>query len=178
MAEQDPPADAALDQGTIIYAKLSAGSATIDLAALQLVGMAPDAARRLLVARGLAVATDEIASADVAAGFVAGFDPPTAATVGDTVTLHVSAGDRVQIPVALVGQPAALAAARLTALGLRVENETPVDAARVAALGLDLATDAIAPGDAVGVEGNGAAVGAWMPEGSVVTLLVYDGGGA
>lgn len=92
IAVQDPESGQTAPLGSTVYVKQSLGSATIDLAGLDLIGQDPAAATKLLQSKGLNVQEDTIKSGSVPAGKVAGIDPPRSATVGQTVTLHISAG--------------------------------------------------------------------------------------
>ena len=173
VAEQDPPPDTDLTQGETIYVKLSRGSAQIDLLALNVIGMPLDDASNLLGARGLAVETEQIGSVSIPEGSIVGVIPPTA-EIGQTVTLRVSAGDRVEVPGSIQGQPLDQAASRLKELGLVVGDSVGVDRATIEEAGLDLATEGIEDGDVVGAQGKDIDFGAWVPPGSGVTLVYYD----
>lgn len=174
VAEQDPPPDSSVDQGTVVYVKLSRGTATIDLAALDLVGAEAGAAERALTGAGLAVTRSEVPSQEVAAGLVVGTEPAERAVIGETVTLLVSLGDLVLIPGSVQGQPAAEATTELEAAGLVVSGEVPVGLTTIAEAGVDLAAAGIEPGDVVGVQGEDADFGAYLPRGSEIELVVYD----
>ena len=176
VAEQDPPAETPIDQGSTVYVKLSRGSPRVDLRALDLVGRAPDEAEALLRAQDLGVVREEVPSRDVPPGGVVGTDPANHATVGDTVVLQVSAGDRVRIPPEIQGQPLDQVARQLERLGLRVGNRFPVDRATIERFGIDLAAAGIGDQDVVGVQGEGVDFGAWVTPGTSVDLVYYDRG--
>ena len=174
VAEQDPPADTPMDQGETVYVKLSRGSPRIDLRSLELVGRHPDEAEALLNARDLGVVREEVPSRDVPPGQVVGTDPANHATVGDTVVLQVSAGDRVRIPAEIQGQPLDQVARQLEGLGLRVGGRFPVDRGTIEQFGIDLAAAGIDDQDVVGVQGEGVDFGAWVAPGTAVALVFYD----
>jgi hypothetical protein len=174
VAEQDPPPESSVDQGTTVYVKLSRGSAAIDLTSLNLVGTEADAAEQALAQAGLVVTRTEAPSPEVEAGLVVGTEPAERAVIGETVTLVVSLGDVVQIPGSLQGQPVAQATNELEAAGLVISSEVPVSQATIAEAGVDLAAAGIEPGDVVGVQGEGADFGAYLPRGTEIELVVYD----
>jgi serine/threonine-protein kinase len=176
VAEQDPPPEAPLDQATTIYVKLSRGSATIDLAALDLAGAEAAEAERRLAGAGLAVRREEVPSEDVAAGLVVGTEPADQATIGEQVTLLVSVGDVVLIPGSIQGQPADEARAELERAGLVVTGEIPVGRATIEEAGVDPDEIGIESGDVVGVQGDGADFDTYLPRGAEIELVVYDAG--
>lgn len=173
IAEQDPPPDSDLAQGSTIYVKLSRGSAQVDLQSLGLAGKSFDDASRLLQARGFAVESEQVASASVPDGSVVGV-LPARAEIGQTVTLQVSAGDRIEVPGAIQGQPLDRGAGRLEALGFVVGDRVGVDRTTIEGAGLDLATSGIVDGDIVGVQGNGIDFGAWVAPGTTIGIVYYD----
>lgn len=92
IAEQDPPAGAAIRPGQTVVVKRSLGSPDIDLSSLDLVGRPMDEARSLIEELGLNVATEQTTSTAVADGMVIRVEPVSTAMIGETVTLYVSSG--------------------------------------------------------------------------------------
>lgn len=175
VAEQDSPPDADLAQGETISVKLSRGSARIDLGALDLVGKPFADVSKALQERGFAIESEQVGSHSVPEGSVVAVLPDTA-EVGQTVTLQVSAGDRIEVPGSIQGQPLDQAVSRLVELGFVVGDRVGVARATIEGAGLDLATGGIADGDVVGIQGDSVDFGAWVPPGSSVTLVYYDAG--
>jgi serine/threonine-protein kinase len=174
IAEQDPPPDRPLAQGATIFVKPSRGSPSIDLAALDLIGLSEEEARGALAERGLGAETELVGSPDQPEGRVVAIVPADTAMVGETITMQISAGDKVQVPAEIIGRPVEQAIAQLESLEFQVSGEEGIDRDGVAGLGVDMATDAIVDGDAVGVSGAGADIGAWLDRGATLTVLVYD----
>lgn len=174
IAEQDPQPGEQVEPGSAVLVHLSSGPPTVDLASLDLIGADPDAAEEALISRGLKVARGEIGSADVPEGRVAALDPSDSARPGDTVTLLVSVGDKVQIPREIQGGPLDDAVATLEGLGLTVANTFPVSRAVIEGAGVDLEAAGIEDGDVVGIQDNGADFGAWVPPGTSVSLVYFD----
>lgn len=174
IADQDPPAGQQVARGTTVAVHRSLGQGDVDIAALDLTGSDPDQATQTLQQLGINVQRDQVASDRVPAGMVAGVDPATA-TVGQTVTLHVSTGNDVQIPGALQGMPLDEAEAQLRALGLDVGTAVGVSRATIEEQNVDLDQLGIQDRDVVGVQGDhGAALGAWVPRGTSVSVVYYD----
>lgn len=173
---QDPRPGATLPPNGTVTIRLSGGPAGIDLGALDLIGLSADDAASRLGELGLAVAREEVGSADIPEGDVVSVEPSDAAVPGDTVTLQVSAGDRVQIPPDIFGSPVTNAARQLERLGLRVSERFAVDRATVESNGVDLDREAIEDGDVVGVQSPTTAVefGDWVAPGTEVNLVYYE----
>lgn len=177
VAEQDPPAGTDVEQGTEVVIKLSRGSGIVDLSALNLVRQDAAAARATLQDAGLSVTQESVASTDIPAGQVSGFQPAGSAMVGETVTLLVSQGDAVLVPEEVVGQPRAVVAGQLEGLGLRVAEEVPADEAALEGV-TGSAGVGIEQGDVVGIadEDGANVLGQWLPRGSAVRLVYYEAG--
>jgi hypothetical protein len=176
---QEPPPGATLPPGSAISVRLSSGPEAIDLGDLDLVGQPVDEAAGILGELGLAVARTEIGSPDVPEGSVVSIDPIDTALPGDTVTLRVSVGDRVQIPPDIFGSPVDAVARQLERLGLRVGLTLTADRATVESFGIDLEAAGIEQGDVVGVQGAtpDISIGAWVRPNAQVDLVSYDRGG-
>ncbi len=179
VAEQDPPAGTEVEQGIEVVIKLSRGSGIVDLTALGLVGQDAAAARATLQEAGLSVTEEPVASPNIPAGQVSGFQPAGSAMVGETVTLLISQGDAVRVPEETIGKPRAVVAGQLEGLGLSVTNQVPADEAaleRVAgSAGVGIEND-----DVVGISDEDGAdmLGQWLPRGATVTLIYYEAGTA
>ena len=176
---QEPPPGATLPPGSTVSVRLSSGPEEIDLGALDLVGQPAAEAASVLGDLGLAVARTEIGSPDVPEGNVVAIEPDDSALPGETVTLRVSVGDRVQIPPDIFGSPVESVARQLERLGLRVGLRLTADRATVESFGVDLEAAGIEPGDVVGVQGAtpDIAIGAWVRPNAQVDLVSYDRGG-
>lgn len=177
VAEQDPPVGTDVEQGTEVVIKLSRGSGIVALTALGLVGQDAADARATLQESGLNVIEEPVASTDIPAGQVSGFQPAGSAMVGETVTLLISQGDAVRVPEEAVGQPRAVVAGQLEGLGLRVDEEVPADEAALERVA-GSAGAGIANGDVVSILGDDRAdvLGQWLPRGSSVRLVYYEAG--
>ncbi|MBN9014846.1 MAG: hypothetical protein J0H25_17850, partial [Rhizobiales bacterium] len=95
---------------------------------------------------------------------------------GQAVTLSVSVGDRVQIPVALQGENVETVKTALEQLGLKVAGTNALAAADIKDANgapLDLNALGIKDGDVVGIQDNGAEFGGWVAPGTSVTLNYY-----
>lgn len=171
---QDPPADAEVPPGTAIEVVVSSGSAAIDLAGMDLAGQTADQAEDLLVDAGLDVVREDQASGDVPEDRVIGTDPSDTAAPGETVTLFVSVGDKVQVPSEIQGSPLDDAVATLEDLGFVVADTIPVSREYIEGFDVDLDAAGIEDQDVVGIQDNGANFGAWLPPGTSVTLVFYD----
>jgi serine/threonine-protein kinase len=174
IADQDPAPGEQVAPGTAVLVHLSAGPAFIDLAKLDLIGSEPEAAEETLTSLGLSVILDETGSADVPEGLVAALDPPDRVRPGDTVTLLVSMGNKVQIPREIQSGPLEAAIAKLEQLGFNVANTYPVPKSVLTNAGIDPEQAGIEDGDVVGTQDNGADFGAWLPPGTSVSLVYYD----
>jgi beta-lactam-binding protein with PASTA domain len=174
VAEQDPRPAARVPQGSTVYVQRSQGADTVDLLALGLIGQEDAAAEKALHERGLIVELIDVGSADVPEGRVVAHDPGERASVGETVRVQVSKGDRVRIPGELQGQPLAAAIAQLEQLDLTVSGQIAVPRQTIEDAGVDLDVSGIRNGDVVGVQDNGAAFGAWVARGATVTVVYYD----
>jgi len=174
IADQDPAPGEQVVPGTAVLVHLSAGPAFIDLAKLDLIGSEPEAAEETLTSLGLSVILDETGSADVPEGLVAALDPPDRVRPGDTVTLLVSMGNKVQIPREIQSGPLEAAIAKLEQLGFNVANTYPVPKSVLTNAGIDPEQAGIEDGDVVGIQDNGADFGAWLPPGTSVSLVYYD----
>jgi len=174
IARQQPEGGSNLAQGETVRVQRGSGSARIDLAALNLAGQDADAAETLLREQGLEVVRMEVGSSEIDAGSVVGTDPARQVNPGETVTLHVSAGDQVRIPGEIQGQPIDQVVRQLERLGLTVGDRFPVGRETIEGFGVDLAASAIDDGDVVGVQGDGVDFGQWVSPGTTVDLVYYD----
>ena len=177
VAEQDPPANAMVPQGSTIVIKLSRGSASVRLADLDLVGLDTGEAEQRLVDHGLGAERVELGDRDVPAGRVVKVDPEGSATVGDTVILYVSVGDRVQVPPEIQGRPVDDVKRQLERAGLDVVATEALDREAIESAGLaNLDAAGIDAGDVVGfsVDHGPASFGDWLPRGEDVTLYYFD----
>jgi hypothetical protein len=149
-------------------------SQEVSIEDMRLFGLPADQAQGMLEDRGLTVQREEQASTDVPEGSVIGTEPSNVAQPGDTVTLFVSVGDKVQIPREIQGAPLSEAVASLEGLGLTITDQIGVDRARIESFGINLESAGIVDQDVVGVQDNGANFGAWLPPGTAITLVYYD----
>ncbi len=172
VAEQDPPPESPLEAGTMIYVKLSRGTAAIDLTSLNLIGSEPAAAERVLTESGLGVAQRGVPSTEIENGLVAGTDPADRASIGETVTLLISLGDVVRIPGTIQGQTQEEATAVLEDAGLVITGTAPVGPSTIEEAGLN--PSEFEPGAVVGVVGGGADLDAYVPRGTEIELVVFD----
>nr|MDQ3045615.1 PASTA domain-containing protein [Chloroflexota bacterium] len=175
VAKQAPPAGSVLDQGLAVSVSPSRGSATVDLATLGLVGTSGDEARQLLTSLGLNVDVEEVGDPNVTAGTVVTFAPPGSITAGETVTLLVSVGDAVRIPIEITGRPVNQVLDEFQGLDLVLLEPRGVSKNTVSDL-LDIELEEIVDGDVVGVQDEAQLVdfGTWVPRGSRIALLFYD----
>lgn len=96
------------------------------------------------------------------------------AVAGDTITVRVSMGDRVQIPIDLQSQPLDDVVAQLDELGLTVNEPIAVSRDRIVSAGVDLDDFNIEDNDVVGIQEEDAGFGQWIESGSSVTPVYYD----
>jgi serine/threonine-protein kinase len=174
IASQDPAPGEQVVPGTSVLIHLSAGPATIDLAKLNLIGSSPDAAEETLTSLGVSVTFGETGPTDVPEGRVAALDPPDRVRPGETVTLLISKGNKVQIPRDIQGGPLQAAITTLEQLGFTVANTYAVPRSVLTSAGIDPEQAGIEDGDVVGIQDNGADFGAWLPPGTSVSLVYYD----
>ncbi|HEY7031262.1 MAG TPA: Stk1 family PASTA domain-containing Ser/Thr kinase [Thermomicrobiales bacterium] len=175
VSSQDPAPGVEVDPGTSVRVNLSTGPAAIDLASFDPADADPDDLEERLRSSGLDVARRQESSADVAEGRVIRLEPGDSAKPGDTVTIVVSAGNKVQIPADLQGTPVEEAKAKLEALGLTVANEVPVSQQVIVDAGIaDLAQAGIEDQDVVGIQDSGATFGGFVASGAEVILVYYD----
>ena len=172
---QNPRPGATAPRGSPVTVRLSSGPESIDLRDLDLLGLPAEEAARQLGELGLAVARAETGSQEVPEGSVVATDPADAAAPGETVTLQVSVGDRVQIPTDLFGRPIENAVRQLERLGLRVNERFAVDRATVQSFGIDLDAAGIENGDVVGVQGASPEIefGSWVRPNTAVDLVYF-----
>jgi serine/threonine-protein kinase len=176
IAEQDPPANSVVDQGTTVVIKLSRGSASIDLVELALVGQEVAMAERRLTSRGLTVEIVEVGDEEIPAGLVVEIDPATEAAIGETVLLYVSVGDAIQVPVEVQGRPVDDVERQLERAGFEIVGVEPVDRETIEDAGVEPQEAGIDPGDMVGFSAGDDAVefDDWLPRGTEITLYYYD----
>jgi serine/threonine-protein kinase len=176
VAEQDPPANAQVMQGTTIVIKLSRGSATVALDELGLIGIGAEEAEFRLEAEGLGATRVEVGDPEMPKGRVVMVEPATTATVGEEVTLYVSIGDMIQVPAEIQGRPLADVERQLERLGLEVVETQPLEREAIESAGLDLEAARVEPGDVVGYndEDGEARFGDWLPVGTEITLYYYE----
>jgi serine/threonine-protein kinase len=174
ISSQEPAEGEEAPSGSNISVIISNGSSQVDIADMRLFGLPADDAQALLEDQGLAVVREDRASSDVAEGSVIDSDPSDVANAGDTVTIFVSVGDKVQVPASIQGAPLPEATAEVEAAGLVVANTIPVPRQTIEDFGIDLEEAQIEDGDVVGIQDNGATFGAWLPPGTSVTLVYYD----
>jgi serine/threonine-protein kinase len=176
VAQQDPPSGAEVDSGGIVTVILSSGPAEVDIDALNVVGIPADDARVTLEEQGLRVVRAEVGSTTVPEGSVAEIEPQDSVPAGSEVTIFVSQGDRILLPVTTFGQPVDQATSDLTAAGFIISGTASATRAAIEAAGVDLAAAGIEDGDVVGVQNSDqtASFGVWLPPGTELTLVVYD----
>lgn len=175
VVSQDPEAEAEVEPGTSVRVDVSSGPAAIDLTSFEPSGADPDDLEERLRSSGLEVERRDEASPDVEAGRVIRLEPSDLARPGETVTMMVSVGNKVQIPPELQGTPRDEARATLTDLGVVVVNEVGVSEQFIKDAGIpDLAQAGIEDQDVVGIQDNGATFGGYVDPGTEVTLVFYD----
>jgi serine/threonine-protein kinase len=176
VAEQDPPAESLVPQGTIVVIKLSLGSATVPLADLELLGLDAAEAERRLADAGIGTERVETGDPSVPAGRVVEVDPATSASVGETVTLYVSVGDKVRVPAEVQGRPLTDVQRQLERDGLVVADTQPLDDEAVAERNLDREATGVDAGDVIGyaTDDGDAEFGAWLDRGTEITIVYYQ----
>lgn len=180
--DQDPKTGASGKAGDTVRLVVGGEERTVDLAALELTGMAADDAEELLKSNGLEAEREQVASTTIEPGKVVSTDPADSAVPGSTVLLQVSVGDKVQIDQALQGQPVQDVESALVTAGLEVAKTVTVDAATIESQGVDLTEAGIEPGDVVGIQSTGTVNaadvvwGGWVKPGTDVVLVVYEPG--
>lgn len=119
ISQADEP-DSVVARYSKVTVVVSAGSDKVDLASLGITDMTLDTAVRLLEGKGLKPAVVEEASETVIKGSIIRFTPEDKAALGETVTLYVSTGPKVEtVPVpALTGKTEEEAIGLLEAAGL------------------------------------------------------------
>lgn len=152
---------------------LSSGPSPNLLDGLEIANRAFEDVTNTLTQLGLNVARQDERSTDVAEGFVIA-TVETEAQAGDTITVRVSMGDRVQIPIDLQSQPVEDVTEVLEGLGLTVNEPIAVSATRIESAGVDLTEFSIEDGDVVGIQEENAGFGQWVAPGSSVTPVYYD----
>ena len=172
IVEQRPLDGEATDDGAVTVI-VSSGPATIDVAALDLVGGERVAVTDQLIALGLNVTQRELSSPETPEGQVLTVSPAEV-EAGGTVVVEVSMGNQVQIPVDLQGRPLDDATADLEVLGLTVLEPLPVSTARILEVLAGQTEVPFADGDVVGIQEGDIAFGAWVPADSSLTLVYYD----
>ena len=176
IAEQDPPAQSLVEQGTIVVIKLSRGSASVSIADLDLVGLDAAEAERRLTDEGVGAKREEIGDPSVPAGRVVAVDPATSAQVGETVLLYVSVGDKLRVPPEIIGRPLGDVERQIERLGLVVSATSPLDQEEIDAEGIDLEADGVGAGDVVGyttTDGE-TELDVWLDRGTEITLSYYQ----
>jgi serine/threonine-protein kinase len=177
VVSQDPTTGQALKAGDAVHLTMSSGPAPVDLGAMNLVGMKAADAQSQLETKGFKVVPIEQASKTIAEGAVISVSPPDQAQPGATVTLAISVGDKVQIPVSLQGENVETVKASLEELGLKIAGTNALAAGDIKdgnGQPLDLNALGIVNGDVVGIQDNGAVFGGWVAPGTSVTLNYYD----
>jgi serine/threonine-protein kinase len=175
VVSQNPEAETEVEPGTSVRVDVSSGPAAIDLASFEPSGADPDDLEERLRSSGLEVERRDEASPDVEAGRVIRLEPSDLVRPGETVTMMVSVGNKVQIPPELHGTPRDEARATLTDLGVVVVNEVGVSEQFIKDAGIpDLAQAGIEDQDVVGIQDNGATFGGYVDPGTEVTLVFYD----
>jgi serine/threonine-protein kinase len=172
--DQQPAAGESAAKGTNILVTTSSGTETVNIADMKLFGLPADDAQALLEGKGLVVNQQEQASKDAPEGTVISTNPSDEAMPGDSVTLNVSVGDKIQIPRDIQGSPLGEAVARLEQEGFVIADQIPVSKKRIESFNIDLKAAGIADHDVVGVQDNGANFGAWLPPGTSISLVYYD----
>jgi serine/threonine-protein kinase len=177
IATQETDPEAEVDPGSTIVVHLSSGPDEVDIAGMNLTGADPDDAEAQLSEAGLNTIRSQEPSSDVDEGRVIRIEPSDKAAPGDTVTIVVSAGDTVQIPVDIYSNPVGDAEQVLQDLGLTVSETAPVSRDYLESLEppLDLEANGIEDGDVVGIQGDGdVQFGGFVPPDTTVTLVYYD----
>jgi serine/threonine-protein kinase len=177
VVSQNPTTGQKIKSGAAVDLTMSSGPAPVDLGAMNLVGMKAANAQSQLEAKGFTVTTVEQASKTIAEGAVISVNPPDQAQPGQRITLAVSVGDKVQIPISLQGENIETVKAALEELGLKIAGTNALAAADIKdgnGAPLDLTTLGIENGDVVGIQDNGAVFGGWVAPGTSVTLNYYD----
>jgi hypothetical protein len=174
IVSQQPAAGESAAPGSTIQVTTSSGPETVDIANMKLFGLSADDAQALLEDKGLVVQRQEQASKDAPDGTVISTNPSDEAKAGDTVTLNVSVGDKIQIPREIQGEPLGQAVATLEQEGFVIADQIPVSKQRIESFGIDLNAAGIADHDVVGVQDNSANFGAWLPPGTSISLVYYD----
>ncbi len=174
IVDQQPAAGQSADTGTTIQVTASSGPETVNIEAMKLFGLSADDAQALLEDKGLVVQRQEQASKDAPEGTVISTNPGDEAKPGDTVTLNVSVGDKIQIPHDIQGSPLGEAVSRLEQEGFVIADQIPVSKKRIESFNIDLNASGIVDHDVVGVQDNGANFGAWLPPGTSISLVYYD----
>jgi tRNA A-37 threonylcarbamoyl transferase component Bud32 len=172
--DQQPPPGSSADQGSTVQVTVSSGSEEVNISDMSLFGLPADQAQGLLEGQDLTVEREEQASTDVPEGSVIGTDPSDVAQPGDTVTMFVSVGDKIQIPREIQGAPLSEAVATLEQRGFEITDQLGVSRADIEEFGIDLDAAGIVDQDVVGVQDNGANFGAWLPPGTAITVNYYD----
>lgn len=119
ISQADEP-DSVVARYSKVTVVVSAGSDKVDLVSLGITDMTLDTAIRLLEGKGLKPTVVEEASETVIKGSIIRFTPEDKAALGETVTLYVSTGPKVEtVPVpALTGKTEEEAVGLLEAAGL------------------------------------------------------------
>ncbi len=176
IAQQDPPAGMAIDRGGRVVVIRSRGPAQFDLGTLNLIDRPADEAVATLTAAGLQPVQAQVGSPTVPLGSVAQIDPTGPVPPGSSVTVFVSQGDTILIPVSAFGENRDTVAAQLADAGFVIAGNDTADRAAIETAGVDLTVYGIEDGDVVGVQNaDGTAnFGVWLPPGTELTLVSYD----
>lgn len=172
--DQQPGAGESAPSGSTVQVTISSGSESVNIEDLKLFGLPADNAQALLEDKGLVVQRKEQASTEVPEGAVITTEPADVANPGDTVTLVVSVGQKIQIPRDIQSSPLGEAVARLEQIGFVIADQIPVSEERIKSFGVDLDAAGIVDHDVVGVQDNGANFGAWLPPGTSISIVYYD----
>jgi eukaryotic-like serine/threonine-protein kinase len=172
--DQQPGAGESAPGGSTVQVTISSGTESVNIEDMKLFGLPADDAQALLEDKGLVVQRKEQASTEVPEGTVITTEPADVANPGDTVTLNVSVGDKIQIPRDIQGAPLGEAVARLEQIGFVIADQIPVSRKRIEGAGVDLDAAGIVDHDVVGVQDNNANFGAWLPPGTSISLVYYD----
>jgi len=175
ISSQDPEAETEVEPGTSVRVNLSAGPAAVDLQSLESAGADPNDLEERLVSLGLVVERRDEGSPDVPEGRVTRLEPSDRARPGETLTMFVSVGNKIQIPPEIQGMPIDQAKSMLEDLGLQVVNEIGVSKQVIQDAGIEnLEQLGIEDRDVVGIQDNDATFGGFVDAGVGVTLVFYD----
>jgi serine/threonine-protein kinase len=176
IVNQQPGPGSNAQPGSSIQVTVSSGPGSVNLQEMRLFGLEADQAQSLLESQGLTVERVDQASSDVPEGAVIDTDPSDEAQPGDTVTMFVSVGNKVQIPPEIQGSPLSDAVTKLDSLGFEITDQIGVSRQHIENFGVDLQAAGIVDQDVVGIQNdeNTASFGAWLPPGSSISVVYYD----